>query len=251
MVTDNQFQYWPISSIALFALRKNILALSINTWYKYVNNLGLKRIRPTSRRKTKAVSVRAECPHQIWHADITVFVTADKVKHYIYVVIDNYSRKIISWLIADSVKAVYRKITIEMALKNVKQNHPLITLITDGGPENKLQTFLNSLDHRVQHNVALLDVHYSNSLIEAFFKTGKYNYLYRMDIRDGKDLKKAFEFIVQDYNDRPHISLHGLTPNEGEMNMTLDKEQLHAYIESVTQQRKDYNQANRCTQCKE
>jgi putative transposase len=250
MVTNSQFQYWPISSIALFALRKNILPLSLNTWYKYVNKLGLRRPRPGSRRKKNAVSVRAERPHQIWHADITVFVTADQIRHYIYVVIDNYSRKIISWLIADSVKAEYRKNTINVALKFIHQDHPQITLITDGGPENKLQSFLDSLAHSVQHKRALVDVHYSNSLIEAFFKTGKYSYLYRMNIRDREDLNKAFEFIVQDYNERPHVSLHGLTPNEAELNIPLNKEQLHTYIENATLERKDYNRVHRCIQCK-
>jgi hypothetical protein len=32
---DPAYQYWPISSIALHALKTNILPLSINTWYKY------------------------------------------------------------------------------------------------------------------------------------------------------------------------------------------------------------------------
>jgi putative transposase len=122
-----------------------------------------------------------------------------------------------------------------VALKNANQRHYCITLITDGGPENKLQTFLNSIEHSVEHKVALLDVHYSNSLIEAFFKTGKYNYLYRMDIRNGKDLHKAFDFIVQDFNERPHISLGGLTPNEAEQNISLNKEQLCSYIKDATE----------------
>ncbi|MFM9840168.1 MAG: hypothetical protein ACKVOQ_18020 [Cyclobacteriaceae bacterium] len=84
MLTDAQFQYWPISSIAYYALRNNILPLSLNTWYKYANKLGIVRSRPHSRRKKSNESVRATAPNQIWHADITVFIAADKIKYYIY-----------------------------------------------------------------------------------------------------------------------------------------------------------------------
>lgn len=250
MVTGSQFQFWPISSIALYALRNNILPLSINTWYKYVGKLGLTRCKTHSRRKKNNVSVRADRPHAIWHADITQFVTADYVKHYIYVVIDNFSRKILSWLIANSVKTEYRRATIEEAVRNVKKTHSEITLITDGGPENNLQAFLDTLEQPVKHQVALVDVHYSNSLIEASFKTTKYNYLYKMDIRDGNDLKNAFQFVVDDFNERPHISLKGLTPNEAEQNIPLNNEQLHLNVKKATEERLKYNQTHRCGQCK-
>jgi putative transposase len=250
LLTDQQFQYWPVSSLAFHALRENILPLGLNTWYKYVNKLGLARARPHSRRKKNAVSVRAQGPHQIWHADITVFVTADQVKHYIYAVVDNFSRKIVSWFIAGEVKAEYRRATIEEALKSVGQAHPGMMLITDGGPENNLKTFLASLEQPIVHKVALVDVHYSNSLIEASFKTAKYNYLYRMDIRDGNDLKKSFAFLVQDFNERPHVSLNGLTPNEAEKNTSVDKEQWRAYIKNATEGRIKYNKTNLCGGCR-
>jgi len=185
-------------------LRKNILPLSLSTWYKYVNRLDLARLKPSGRRKKNSISVRAEKPHQIWHADITVFVTADRVRHFIYAVVDNFSRKILSWLVAGSVKAEYRRSTIEDALNKVGQTHATVTLVTDGGPENKLQAFLDTLGRPVEHKIALVDVHYSNSLIEASFKTAKYNYLYRMDIRDGNDLKKSFAFALK-------ISMNGPT----------------------------------------
>lgn len=69
MLSDKQFQFWPVSSIALHALRKNILPFSVNTWYKYANKLGLSRPKPSSRRKKNNISVRAERPR----AGATVF----------------------------------------------------------------------------------------------------------------------------------------------------------------------------------
>ncbi len=251
LLCDTQYQFWPVSSIALHALRNNILPLSLNTWYKYVNKFGLARTRPASRRKKNYFSVRAQQPRQIWHADITAFVTADRVKHYIYLVVDNFSRKILSWLIADSVKAEYRKITIEEALTHAGQSNSNTTLITDGGPENNLQAFLDTLDQPVRHQVALVDVHYSNSLIEAHNKVLKFNYLYQMNIPDGDRLRKIFPAIVDDFNNRPHVSLDGLTPIEAEQNHPIDRTKLQIYIQQATQKRKMYNQRHQCTHCSE
>jgi len=138
LLLDRKFGFWPVSSIALHALRENILPLSLNTWYKYVHKLGINRPRSLSRRKKRNTGIRAQHPHQIWHADITIFTTADQIKHYVYCVIDNYSRKILSCIAHSSVKAELRQETIREALKNVNEVKSGITLITDGGPEKHL-----------------------------------------------------------------------------------------------------------------
>lgn len=250
MLADKQFQYWPVSSIALYALRNNILPLSLNTWYKYVNKFGLARPKPHLRKKKNEVSVRAERPHQIWHADITQFVSGDHAKHYIYIVIDNFSLKILSWEIADAVKAEIRKSTIEVALVTVNGHHTSITLVTDGGPENRLQDLVAALEQSVDHKIALVDVHYSNSLIEANNKIIKYNYLYRMHIPNGKHLRSVFPSIVDHYNNRSHGSLHGLTPNEAEQNFSLDRGQLRLNTSRASEESRKYNRIHHCKPCK-
>lgn len=248
LLADPQFQYWPVSSVALHALRNNLLPLSLNTWYKYVNQFGWARTRPDIRRKKNSVSIRADRPHQLWHADITVFTTANQVKQYIYLVVDNFSRKILAWKVADVVSATVRRETINEALNLVSVTQPLV-LITDGGPENKLQHFLKAIGKPVRHSVALVDVHFSNSLVEAHNKLIKYQYLYRMNIDDEFQLQQALRQVVEDFNNRPHISLDGLTPNEAEQNYVLDRVQLHRHKLEATSSRKVYNQQQRCTPC--
>ena len=247
---DPAFQYWPISSIALHMLRNNILALSLNTWYKYAHKLGIIRPRPGSRRKKNAISVRALRPHQLWHADITSFVTADHVRHFIYLVADNFSRKILSWKVANIVKAAFRQDSIRQALENAARQDHRVTIITDGGPENDLHSLLNDLSCPVDHKKALVDVQYSNSLIEAHNKIIKYNYLYRMDIRNGDHLQKALAQIIDDFNARPHISLGGLTPNEAEQGLCLDRPLLSRNIRQATLERRNYNRLHQCGHCK-
>jgi transposase InsO family protein len=94
-------------------------------------------------------------------------------------------------------------------------------------------------------------VHYSNSLIEAHNKIIKYNYLYRMDIPYGEHLQKIFPSIVDDYNNRPHVSLDGLTPNEAEQNLSLNRKQLRLYTGQAAEERKKYNRIQPCNHCKD
>ena len=117
---DPSNQYWPISSIAFASLRNNTLPLSLNTWYKYAKRLGIIRPGPSDRRKKRVEGIRAAGSNQIWHADITRFVTPDNLVHYIYLVVDNFSRKILSWRVADKVSKLIRRETIGEALKNLK-----------------------------------------------------------------------------------------------------------------------------------
>jgi hypothetical protein len=95
----------------------------------------------------------------------------------------------------------------------------------------------------VEHRKALVDVHYSNSLIEAHNKILKYTYLYRMAIPDGDQLGIILPKIVDDFNNRPHISLGGLTPNEAEKNIMLDEIVLSNYKRQAALERKIYNKA--------
>ena len=95
----------------------------------------------------------------------------------------------------------------------------------------------------------MVDIHFSNSLIEAHNKVIKYNYLYRMTITDGAQLMKVLSMIVDDFNNRPHISLGGLSPNDAEQNMVLDQGLLRLQVERATAERKVYNRNHRCQQC--
>jgi len=243
-----QYEYWPVSSIALESLRNGSLPLALNTWYKYRKRLGIELCRPKDRRKKKVEGIRATQPNQIWHPDITRFVTVDNQIHYIYLVVDNFSRKILSWFVGNKVSALIRRQTISEALKSFKGAEEIV-LITDGGPENSLMDYLDSLPVPISHQKALLDIQCSNSLIEAHNKVIKYNYLYKMTIPDEGELKKAMDWICYDFNNRPHISLNGLTPNESHQNMILDKDSLKAKKKTASEERKRFNFKNRCTSC--
>jgi putative transposase len=124
---------------------------------------------------------------------------------HIYFIVDNFSKKILSWKISDKVSALVRRETIGEALKGLKNEDEHIVLITDGGPENSFKEYLEAIDSPMTHRRALIDIQCSNSLIEAHNKVIKYNYLFKMSVVDGDHLTNLFPWIANDFNSRPHI----------------------------------------------
>ena len=63
-------------------------------------------------------------------------------------------------------------------------------------------------------------------MIEAVNKIMKYNYLFREKIPDFESCSKYLEKFIPDYNDRPHFSLQGLTPNEAHSGVNLNLQEI-------------------------
>lgn len=74
--------------------------MSRTSWYRYCLRLDVSEKRKTGKKSRKRGSVKATYPNQIWHADVTEFITSDNVKFYIHTVLDNFSRKIIAYIIS-------------------------------------------------------------------------------------------------------------------------------------------------------
>lgn len=217
MMTDEKFRFWPIASIAYYALREKILSISLATWYLYKKKLGIER-QPFPKKIKYSQGIRASLPDQIWHADITIVKTKDNRKHYVYLLMDNFSRFILSWRIEQSVSARTRVDTIREAYNRLRTKVSNITLITDGGPENDnnaMERFIINETEDFRSVIAQRDIPFSNSLIEAQNKLFKYRYLFRQEYNNEYELRRVFENDVSDYNfQRPHESLKGLTPFE-------------------------------------
>jgi hypothetical protein len=110
---DTRFLHWPMSSVYEMIKREGAAYFSINTFYKYVNLLNLKRSRLAHRRKHHYTGIRASAPLQIIHADVTIFRTADNNKNYIHLIQDNYSRAILQL-------AMQRNCTAQTTFENLK-----------------------------------------------------------------------------------------------------------------------------------
>ncbi|HMC87776.1 MAG TPA: hypothetical protein VKI61_19770 [Chitinophagaceae bacterium] len=245
------FQFWSLCSL-FHQMRKDGAAhMTLNTFYKYVSILNLKRSPAISRRKNHSLGIRATAPFQILHADLTEFKTEDQKKAYIYLVQDNYSRAILAYQLSTERKASY---TLEN-LARVKAEYLVpakmsqCMLLTDDGSENYgvAHQWIKNSDHpKIDHVIAQVDVHYSNSMIEAANKQLKYRFLYHQNINNFTKLDEFLNKAILDFNYRPHGVLNGQTPIEVLQGKSYSKEVQHNLLSLAKQTRIRENQKLKC-----
>jgi len=244
---------WPVSSIAWYAKRENLLQISLSTWYKYIQLLGLKKrfIRPPD--KTKGIVSTA--PNQFLHVDTTFLPLPDGTKAAIVFVSDNFSKYILGW--ACSLKHGAQNVldALQMALQTIRKYHPdqlVSLLVSDGGRENNALSVEEWLqiteDPKITKVIALKDIAFSNSPIEAVHKIMK-RYIRKQDPQNFQQLLNELPKYILDYTDiRPHGSLSGYTPLEAYSLKSLSMD-FSEQTRLVRVQRIILNKAQRCKSC--
>ena len=250
MLSGQRFRYWPVNSIAYYALRNNIVNASLATWYNYITKLGWDR--PRSPKKLKyETGIRANRPHQIWHADITVVKCLNGMKYYVYLLMENFSRFILNYQVSEKVSAEIRMQSIKQAYEQyIMVPGEDVRLIVDGGVENNNNTvddYISSEEVSVQKLIAGKDIRFSNSMVEAQNKIIKYHYLFKHDFKDIHELRKLLDWIIPDYQyERPHHSLKGLSPYEALIGTSLPTGQWQQQIQNAKQMRLQQNAKEPC-----
>ncbi|MBK3519982.1 integrase core domain-containing protein [Carboxylicivirga marina] len=251
LALNPQFRFWPVCSLAWYAMRENELFVSLSTWYKYLRKLGINRPRPPKKKRYPR-GITATKPNQFWHADITVVKSLDGLKNYVYLLMDNYSKYIINWRVESAVSGKIRVETIKEAYKIVTSKQMKIQLILDGGPENnnkEVNDFVLCEEVNISKLIALKDIPFSNSLIEAQNKLLKYQYLFKHQYSDINQLRKLLQVVITDYNfQRPHNVLKGLTPYEAYIGRKPAPNEWKIKIKQA-QQKRIINSQTVCTSC--
>jgi transposase InsO family protein len=240
---------WPASSIAWRLINDRSVCASAATICGYAKLLGfshgLERKKPSKRG-----SVEASRPNEIWHLDATVLVTDSHEKAYLQFILDNFSRKILAWRCGPSLSGLKTTELLSEAFASVSGvPRDRIDLIVDGGSENNNHTVSAFVsENPIRKLVARIDVDFSNSMIEAVNKIIKYRYIFRTSIPDLANMESTIAKAIDDYNDRPHYALRGLSPNETHVGIVFDKE---AYRQSLLEARARRLVENRasCSPC--
>lgn len=247
-----EYKHWSIHALWAAAFKEGQTKLSKQTWYHY-NKLLKIRLYSKKGKKPSRNPIRATAVNQIWHADITVFKTLDGIKHYIYTVMDNYSRFIHAWHIDTVVSANIRLQTIKDAIQNAFGNQFVdnLQLVTDGGPENDNLTIKEFIKHSsINHTIALKDIEQSNSMMEAFYHTAKYRYLYLQTIQNKKELHLKFEEMINEYHFlKPHYALGIYTPNEVKNGADVKISHRDTYVQAARKRRETNRNANCNKKC--
>jgi putative transposase len=157
-------------------------------------------------------------PNQLWVSDITYWKLSEK-HAYISLITDAYSHKIVGYQVAETLDAVESVQALQMAFSAL------------GGAECHLPTLIHHSDRGVQYcsseYVKLLNekkVNISmtengdpleNAIAERINGIIKGEYLETYDVRSIAEAKLLLEKVVPLYNnERPHMSIGNLTPNQ-------------------------------------
>jgi len=151
-------------------------------------------------------------PNQVWTADIT-YIPMARGSMYLIVVMDWYSRKVLSWRLSNTLEAYFCVAALEDAL--LQHGRPEI-FNTDQGAQFTSQTFTNLLkSHAIQISMDGRGRVQDNIFIERLWWTIKYQYLYLWTFDNGTQLRQGLSQWFQHYNQqRSHQALDNLTPDE-------------------------------------
>ena len=135
------------------------------------------------------------------------------VKVYLHAVIDNFSRRILAWRLADRLDPTT---TCEALLEAGKAIGCVPTVVADSGVEN----VNGQVDELVETGVlsrilALVKVAFSNSMIEAWWRSLRHQWLYLHMLDSFRSVRRLSAFYVEEHNTvMPHSAFLGQTPDE-------------------------------------
>jgi len=186
--TSKKYAHFSTTALWKYAAVNSLIFCSRNTWFKYLKYHRIKRKPDAKTKPSYPIGVRAKKPNEIWHIDITEIKDLLGNKYYLQVIIDNYSRYIINWSLNTSKEAIKTAKLISGAKKEVQSK---LKLYMDSGSENKATVVSRLLSgYNINRVLAKVDVRYSNSMIEAFFRSLKSNFLRHKSIKNKKHLKR-------------------------------------------------------------
>jgi len=156
--------------------------------------------------------VRAKRPEEYFISDIT-YVKSRKHTHYLSLVSDSYSRKIMGYQLSDDMAAINVVKALKMAIKQRRTTLPLIHH-SDRGLQYCSAIYQAELKNNgIQPSMTDGYDCYQNAMAERINGILKQEFLInRCNTR--KELERLVEESIQTYNnERPHLNLNMKTPN--------------------------------------
>jgi hypothetical protein len=242
---------WNLTPVYFQMLRDKAAFMSKTSFYKYANLLMLTRAKPE--KKKYGEGIRADAPKRILHMDVTIYRPLDHTKVYIYLLMVNFSRFILNWKasLKYSANITFENINEAYLKFNLDKINPYIDLVCDGGSENKgiVENFVNGKAGNIQKLVAQTDIIFSNSMVEAVNKRMKYDFLFTTKLFNIEQTVKYLTYAVEQYNNKPHSALYGLTPIEAFNGNLPDKNMFKPAIRQAAAKRKMINRGQQCLNC--
>lgn len=148
-------------------------------------------------------------PNQVWAADIT-YIPMQKGFMYLVVILDWYSRHILSWRLSNTLESDF---CLEALREALKKGQPEI-FNTDQGSQFTSQEFVALLESQgIRVSMDGSGRYSDNLFVERFWRTLKYEEVYLKAYPDAREARREIGRYIQFYNgERPHQALGYQTP---------------------------------------
>jgi transposase InsO family protein len=184
--------------------------------------------------------------------DVTIIKLLDGTRTYLHAVIDNFSRRILSWALEDRLGSGATCRVLREAASQIGADSGDPIVVSDSGSENvngEVDGLLERVDMR--RVLAQVEVTFSNSMIEASWRSLKYSWIYLHRLDTAAAVRRLVEFYVTAHNEvMPHSAFEGQTPNEMYFGtggaVAID---LASARQAAREERMKANRAARCGVC--
>ncbi len=252
MVASDEHRHMSLRALALHAQRIGKVFASPSTWYRLVNTAGWRRPRIRVYPAKPKVGIRATAAGELLHLDVTIIRLLDGTRAYLHAVIDNYSRRILSWRLEDRLGSSGTCQILREAVVQLSNCPDRTIVVADAGSENVNGDVDDLLDgEKLTRVLAQVEVTFSNSMIEAFWRSLKHSWLYLHSLDSIAGLRRLVEFYVRAHNEvMPHSAFEGQTPDEVFFGIGDElAERLSAARKIAREQRMNANRTARCGVC--
>jgi len=216
MVTSPDYRHVPTGTLAVLAQRLGTVWASASTWYRLVQRFGWRRPRLRVHPAKPKVGLRTTRPDEMWHIDTTVIRLLDGTRAYLHAVIDNFSRRILAWRVAETFAPVNSVAVLLDASRAATPSDTAPVVMADAGVENVNAQVDELIASGVLRRVlAFTELQFSNSMIEAWWRSLKHQWLFLHSLDSVTTVRRLVEFYVDEHNRvLPHSAFRGQTPDE-------------------------------------
>jgi transposase InsO family protein len=162
------------------------------------------------------IGLRTTRANEMWHIDTTVIRLLDGTRAYLHAVIDNFSRRISAWRVAETFAPVNSVAVLVDASLAATPSETTPVVLADAGVENVNAQVDDLIATGVLRRVlAFTELKFSNSMIEAWWRSLKHQWLFLHALDSITTVRRLVAFYVDAHNRvLPHSAFRGQTPDE-------------------------------------
>jgi putative transposase len=216
MVTAVEYRHVPTGTLAVLAQRLGKVYASPSTWYYLLRKHGWRRPRCRVHPAKPKIGLRTTRANEMWRIDTTVIRLLDGSRAYLHAVIDNFSRRILAWRLAETFMPANSVAVLVEAGRGATPSETTPVVLADAGVENVNSQFDELITSGVLRRVlAFTELKFSNSMIEAWWRSLKHQWLFLHSLDSVTTVRRLVAFYVQEHNSViPHSAFRGQTPDE-------------------------------------